>query len=566
MKAKHVITIIFVCALAACTTRHDPRVKAAFSLADSAPEAALDSIAALDSLVLPSTDRMLLRLAAIKAADKADMPLPGDTAILPLMDYYSSHETDRFYPTALYYAGRVYSESGDYPTALSYFQDALDELNKNTQDLKLKSCVLAQLAGNLGRLHLIDEAAQYYKEAIKCDSIRKDTVNLIYDFADFAENLRWADKYEEALPYLNRAVEIALEKNSDYLPTLNLFIARIKIKQEDIKGARNLIHPILENIDNVYRIDAMSTAIKAYYMDGIYDSAFTIAEQVIELNPNDNAKRLAYYYLIQDELQNFSPKDSVREFHKKYLELTEKILKKYTDQSSILQTSLYNYSLHDRDREKAVKTQENTFHLLLFVIAVVALLLIILLLVKNRSKTNLIKLHEALDYIQQQQLQIESFKADENTTAAKGNGSTSKDEDIRKQLRQKYIEMQLPKTDICIIPESIACSPGYITLRNKAAKGEGVPESDKTWNTFEKKFNKTFPKFRFILEQLSGKHIKPHEYITLMLIRCGFKPAEIATLIFRSKSTISSRRVELSRKLFGEDIEATLFYRIIHNI
>ena len=176
-----IIYFVMLLALAACATRHDPRVEAVFALAETTPEAALDSIDAIDTLGLSKPDRMLLSLAKIKASDKSDKPLPYESDILQLVDYYSTHEKSRLYPTALYYAGRVYSVAGDYPTALRNFQNALDLLPESTPQLKLRGCVLSQTGAILYDLRLNDEAELYYNEALEVDRQLMDTVNMIYD-------------------------------------------------------------------------------------------------------------------------------------------------------------------------------------------------------------------------------------------------------------------------------------------------------------------------------------------------------------------------------------------------
>jgi len=98
-------------------------------MTDSLPQARAmpDSI---DRSSLGEADRNLRDLLAIKAADKAYVKHTADSTILRVVDYYDRHQSTVRYPEALYYAGRVYSDLGDYPTALKYFQDALDEVEK----------------------------------------------------------------------------------------------------------------------------------------------------------------------------------------------------------------------------------------------------------------------------------------------------------------------------------------------------------------------------------------------------------------------------------------------------
>ncbi|MDE5745566.1 MAG: tetratricopeptide repeat protein [Paramuribaculum sp.] len=550
--------------LAGCMTRHSSRVEAVYALAATDPEAALDSISQIDPRHLSNPDRMLFRLAAIKATDKACRELPGDSAILPLVDYYSAHETDRFYPEALYYAGRIYCDSGDAPTALRYFQDALDLLPETTSQLILRACVISQTAGALRQLHMLDEARPCYEEVLRCDSLLNDTVSLMYDLADYAESLRWADECDKALPLLDKALQIAVDIDSDFLPVIKFYLARIQLKQGKYKEALENLIPQLDKVEWIYRKHAMSSAIMAYYNNGLYDSAFNMAQRVLELNIPDYIRRNAYFYLIQDEMLKFSSDDSLRSYKDKYLAISERIYKKYTDQSPIIQRAFYNYSVHERERKKA-EDKRNQTTLVLFLVLIVTLVFVIMFLIyKNKAKTNRIKLHEALEYIREQRSLMSGL---ENKDAAgAGDRAFEKTEsDIRNTLRRQYIE-NASSGDGLILPESLINSVAFKTMRTHLAQGSGIPESNRAWSSFEKRFDKEFPNFRFIIERLAGKPVKSQEYITLMLIKCGFKPSEIATLIFRAKSAVSSRRAELSRKLFGQEVEPKLFYDIIRGI
>ncbi|MDE5744443.1 MAG: tetratricopeptide repeat protein, partial [Paramuribaculum sp.] len=256
MKTGYLITyFLILCSLLACTTSHDPRVEAAYALTETAPDAALDSIAAIDTLSLSKADRMMVCLTKIKATDKADKPLPYESDILRLIDYYSSHEKDRFYPTALYYAGRIYSESGDYPTALQYFQEVLDLLPENTPQLKLRGCALSQTGAILSDLRLYDEAESYYTAALNIDRQLQDTVNMIYDteiLAFIALRRQEYDKtlqlyltsdsmsqiaFTENIPYSKSNLAYAYYRNGDIKKAItNLQQRNLSIKNDDLRS------------------------------------------------------------------------------------------------------------------------------------------------------------------------------------------------------------------------------------------------------------------------------------------------------------------------------------------
>lgn len=65
-------------------------------------------------------------LLKIRANDKAYIAHTSDSEILSVINYFENHDFNNLLPVAYYYGGRVYSDLGDAPQALEYFQKALD--------------------------------------------------------------------------------------------------------------------------------------------------------------------------------------------------------------------------------------------------------------------------------------------------------------------------------------------------------------------------------------------------------------------------------------------------------
>ena len=95
------------------------------------------SLDSIDKDRLPESDSHFLDLLRIKARDKAYVTHTSDSIILSVVDYYADHKDSGLYPEALYYAGRVYSDMGDFPTALEYFHAALDETPEKERHTRL---------------------------------------------------------------------------------------------------------------------------------------------------------------------------------------------------------------------------------------------------------------------------------------------------------------------------------------------------------------------------------------------------------------------------------------------
>ena len=84
-------------------------------------------------------------LLTLKAADKSFVTHTSDTLARRIVAHYEEGGDERLLPEVYYYAGRVYRDIGDAPQALDYLQKALDLMENDTTNLKLKSVVYSQM-------------------------------------------------------------------------------------------------------------------------------------------------------------------------------------------------------------------------------------------------------------------------------------------------------------------------------------------------------------------------------------------------------------------------------------
>ena len=133
--ALNLLVIVLPITILASSSR-GPQYPAVLETADSLAYVNPDSAVAL----LRSVDAEMRRaqpsvrhrydLLALKAQDKADLPLTSDSLILDILQYYEHGGDPNLLPEAYYYAGRVYRELGDAPQAIGYFQKAQTSLNE----------------------------------------------------------------------------------------------------------------------------------------------------------------------------------------------------------------------------------------------------------------------------------------------------------------------------------------------------------------------------------------------------------------------------------------------------
>ena len=128
---KHHLTIILsILLLTACgESKHVQfqQLQHIDSIAELNADSAIVMLNAINRDSLWGNDnKFYFDLLKIRANDKAYIAHTSDSEILSVINYFENHDFYNLLPVAFYYGGRVYSDLGDAPQTLEYFQKALD--------------------------------------------------------------------------------------------------------------------------------------------------------------------------------------------------------------------------------------------------------------------------------------------------------------------------------------------------------------------------------------------------------------------------------------------------------
>ena len=253
------------------------------SLADVNPDSA--DVLLLNSLApLPTGEGqgvgLLLR---IKVDDKLYRPITHyrDT-ILQLVSYFEHHP--RVLPRLLgktgpalpyLYAGRVFADLGDAPQALDYYQSALDVMpdgqiengewkieNEETRRLAKQRGLLHSFIGTLfSYQNLYDEALKHYKAANRWAMTARDTIDVIFNLRDIAEQYKFLHIQDSSFAYYSKGLEYAVLVNSPRrIRDMKEQIASLLVENGEYKRAKTYLTSSLENVDTI----AISAVYKAH--------------------------------------------------------------------------------------------------------------------------------------------------------------------------------------------------------------------------------------------------------------------------------------------------------------
>lgn len=88
----------------------------------------------------------------------------------------------------------------------------------------------------------------------------------------------------------------------------------------------------------------------------------------------------------------------------------------------------------------------------------------------------------------------------------------------------------------------------YLSLRRRISSGERIRKDD--WEAIEQQFQSVYPRFSSTL--LSLYNMTQVEYQVCLLLKLNVTPSEIANVLCKDTSTISSIRSRLYKKVFGK--------------
>lgn len=556
-------TIILFISLLLLTTgcRHhiDKRLVMIHQLADLAPTEALDSLGTIDYVGLTNADRHFYDLLSIKAADKAYVTHASDSLILDVIDYYSAHKATGLYPEALYYGGRVYRDLGDYPTALRYFQDALDALA--VDEFKLRGYIVSQLGGLLNQIRLYKQAIPYIEESIKIDSLINDTLGLVYDHKLIGAIYMHKTEYDSANIHFSEALKLSGKLKPQDQALVKVYLAASQYCMGHIDTALYLVRGLPEICRPRDKAFSLAYASRIYLQAGVLDTALMYAHELAHDNRSTNRKT-GFQLLLSPELSTLVPLDSLRDYVAGFRTSMEEDLNKNERTESLIQNSYYNYNKHLKEKEILKASNEKTKLILFITLFSVAVLCAIILFLKYANIRQAVRLRDTLNLVSNISSELSKLQGENTLKCCPANLSET---DLKRQLLERldYIE----NSEVTIsIPEKILMSDLYKKLSNRIEQSKGIPNESPIWRDLENLILEHSPNFRQQLLKLTNGKLSRSDIQISILVRYGISPSDMATLLNITPGAISSRRINLGKKIFGRNLGTKTIDFIIHSL
>ena len=566
------IILLAISILTGCSSEPDPRLELIDRLSEKDPGLARAALDSIDRETLTAPDRHFHNLLDIKIDDKNYVRHTSDSLILDVLDYYSSHKDSPRYPEALYYAGRVYSDKGDYPTALEYFQQALRLVGSNDNE---KAKILSQTADILLRLRLYEQAKIHLSESIDISLAHGNGSDLYSDMNMLGFIYNKTGNVDSALMIYKKVLNNVDTAATGQRIEAAVSIASIETQMGNFNKAVPMVRHAIVNSDSISRNFVLANAAYVYLKAGLYDTAYIYSHRLVSSKNPDNRKA-GYAIMLSPALRHFLPADSIDYFFNDYKDVLEGFYDRHESQEAIVRQSQYNYDGHVREKEKAQGEVSTLMGILSGCVILILLSASIILYLRNRNRLQGVRLTETLSRLAYFE-NITSRKNQEKTSDPDIDSQDEKDSDQeegadslsapqhritdlagkreqrRQALRERLLSIKCSKEDARLASEPLILTPVYSRLMNLIESDKPVPDKAALWKEIEKTVLSQSPSFKENVRLLCDNKVSIMEYRILLLMKFCLSPLQIAGLISKTKSNVSYYRGTLVRKLFGEN-------------
>lgn len=567
MRFNRFFAILIAVALFACSRDSNEKLEAIDALCDSNPRLAMSMLDSIDYNHLSTADRHRYDILDIKSRDKAYDRHTSDSLILDVIDYYQSHQKSCLYPEALYYGGRVYSDIGDLPTALEYFQKAIDVIPNDCENLRFKSKVYNQTGRLLHSLRLDSAAIQYLEKSLKIEQrFTNNEYVLSYTYKLLGNSYRNIRNYKQSRSHIDSAVKYSYNLSSVHRANILIDLADILDREGKSDSALSVIRPLPYIVDSLMLSKCLALASEMYRDAGIIDTAYMYARKLTQLKDPSN-KRIGYKVIFSDKLRNYLPKDTLIALVTEYKNTIEEYIDRHEGENAIIQNTQYNYVVHDRERIKAEK-KLYVYAIIASIAIIISFILLTIIIYRRFRKAdteadivtaiNIMKEHgegsNEQAEIQENEISGEDFPTD---IFSKEDENTPKDSEKLADIKKRIIagiKTSDDKDINSLVNPAILASHIYGNLKEKIELRNFISNSEDliVYKNLEELIESVSSGFFYRLRILTEDKITASEQRMAMLMKCGFSPLQISILFGREKNTISTHRRNLAFKIIGQ--------------
>ena len=523
--------------LFSCTQhRYPTSLAAADSLCAVRPDSALALLEHMDSAMQKAgkADRMYYQLLLADAMNKAYVDIKSDSILKEVVRYYDRHGSANERMRAHYLLGCAYRDMGEAPMALKCYQDAVEQADTTSKECnyRLLCCVHSQMSDLFHRQylphHAIDEIWKAYHYAMH----NHDTLTCLRCYEHLSNVYFQLQMPDSTLYYSLRSADLyksigdTVSANSALAPAIFIYLQREEYdKAEELLNAvqkkSNMFNPLNSKASTFYNyMGLLSLGRKDY------QSAKEHLYKALSHSKSINELDFTYENLCS-LYRNEGVVDSLAKYTMLYCEANDSSLACLSTTTVKQMQSLYDYS-RSQEHAKKVEKENARIRTRLYLLGVVLLFSIltgfaaIYFIRYKKNKT----INRKIKEIEQLKKSLDKFNMQDNLS-------------------------KLYETDV------------FLHFKRLSTIGKKADASD--FSKLRTAINQYLPCF---LNKLTSSEYQMslNETNLCILIKVGFLPSEIATLLNVSPQAISNLRSRLNEKIFNTSDGAKNFSKRIKDL
>lgn len=438
--------------------------------------------------------------------------------IQEMMYFFESEGNVKMLSRSYYAMGRLASDLHHYSQALMFYRKAIDKVDK-TDELLWKGKIFSQVAYVNVELNNISTALNFQKKAYECDSLRNDSSAILYDLRDMAVSYDYLDAKSRATSCFMKAKRLIgnnpkfkIQQAEILLQMADLYLCENKDSSASyLRQALALEHPLSNG--------AAFVAANYYYSVNADDSAKFFLDKVLS-SKSIHVKADAAKFLVKIAMENDNVVDAEKYFNS-YLLYVDTLQRKEEANDIEQGKALFEY-IYQTERAQQL---ENSNRLKKFFIGCGIFTIVFLSL--------LLAMSWQISIVRKLKIQnkLSSWKLK----------SIKNPNEIVKINRQ-----------IC---EQTKIQEAIINRKHL---------SDDAWKQVFGIIDKYYPLFRERLISIAS--LSEYEVQVCILVKVGVGTSNIAYLISRAPSTISTAKQRIFKKITRMKGSAEQFDELIRSI
>lgn len=459
---------------------------------------------------------MYLRYLSFLLDDKLYVTHKNISEIQEMVDFFEKSKNKKMLGRVYYALGRVASDYHDYSKALSFFHKALEH-EAIMPDLRLKGQIYSQIGYAFLELNDFHAAMDFHKQAFSCDSLRKDTMALLFDMRDIAflyasmEDKRNAEKVYRTVLHL-----VANDnRRSDIKKDVLLSLSELNL-ENNLDSAYCYLKKA-EKLEKGFTVEMALYASGYYYAAGKDDSAKLYLDYVLA-DSNIYLRTDAYRTLVKIELENGNIKQAST-LYDKLLDCIDSLDAKDERRDDLKKKAMFEYVYQTEKVQSLEKSNRHKFRML--EVAGIIILIMVFLLVLFWQMSAMKKLK------------------------------------IQNTIKEWKLRGTRDRGALLRINRQICCDTAIGSAINMQRH-----LSDEEWEKVYSAVDSSYPEFCKNLK--SCVSLSEQEWHVCLLVKLGIGTSKISFLTSRASSTISTTKQRIYRKITKEKGSAEQFDELLN--